>query len=55
MFIDLNNMIEEQGALLDSLEGYLGETVEYTEEAEKTMTEAVGTQRNIRKLHCNVV
>ncbi|PJF19852.1 hypothetical protein PSACC_00334 [Paramicrosporidium saccamoebae] len=55
MFIDLNNMIEEQGALLDSLEGYLGETVEYTEEAEKTMTEAVGTQRNIRKLHCSVV
>lgn len=54
LFIDLNNMIDEQGAIIDSLESHLDETVAFTEEAELTMIEAVSTQKNIRKLKCSV-
>lgn len=50
LFIDLNNIVESQQGLLDNLEDFLGEAVEYTEEGEVHMQEAVETQRNIRKV-----
>lgn len=55
MFIDLSNMVDEQQGLLDSLEDFVGEAAEYTEVAQTHMEEAVETQKNIRRLKCNII
>lgn len=55
LFVDLANIVDEQQGLLDNLEEYMGQTVEYMEEAEGNMEEAVESQKNIRRLKCNVI
>lgn len=55
LFIDMQTMVDEQGQVIDNLEDYMQETVQYTEEAEGHMIEAVETQKNIRRLKCNIL
>ena len=55
MFLDLNNIVEEQGAILDSLEENLSHTIAYEESAQESMVAAVESQKNIRRLRCNIL
>lgn len=54
IFIEMQTMIDEQGELLDSIEGNVQGTLAYIDEANQTMEIAVDTQKNIRKLHCSI-
>lgn len=53
--IDLQVMIDEQGEYIDNLENFLDEAIDFTEVARVHMKEAAKTQKNIRRLRCNLV
>jgi hypothetical protein len=55
MFVDLGNTIEEQGVVLDSLEENIIGTIAYEETAQESMVAAVESQKNIRRLRCNIL
>ena len=55
MFVDLSNIIEEQGDILDNLEENIISAIAYEESAQESMVAAVESQKNIRRLRCNIV
>ncbi len=54
MFIDMQNLVEEQDEMLDSIESSLEKVEDYIEEANVNMAEAVQLQKAIRKKKCSI-
>lgn len=52
--VDFDNLLETQQGVLDSLEDHIESTVTFSEEAQGHMIEAVESQKNIRRLKCNI-
>jgi len=52
MFVDLALIVETQGELLDSIEFQVKQTIEYVEEGNVQLAEAIQIQKNLRKRQC---
>lgn len=53
--VELQVMVDEQAESLDNLETFFEDAIGFTEVARGHMKEAAKTQRNVRRLHCNLV
>jgi syntaxin 1A len=49
MFVDMAIIVEQQGEVIDKVEDYITNTVEYTEHAAEEMREAVVRQRSTQR------
>ncbi len=52
MFVDLAMLVESQGELLDSIEFQVKQSIEYIDEGNQQMTEAIQIYKSIRKHQC---
>lgn len=55
MFLDFALLTEEQGELLDQIEHQVKAALEYIEDGNENMTQAIDTQKKIRKKQCCII